>query len=149
LRGLQTELGDSSNAIRVELNRFEKSGLLQSFSKGNKKFFKANTAHPLYKDIHSIMLKHIGVDKIISSILEKLGYLEEAYLLGSFSKGIDSPFIDVLIIGQIDKAYLVELIEKAEVLINRKIRYLVYKSKDLVNWSEFGSEPLLIWEEAI
>jgi hypothetical protein len=48
LRGLETEFGDSTNAIRLELNRFEKAGMLKSYTEGNKKFFQANTDHPLY-----------------------------------------------------------------------------------------------------
>jgi len=37
LRGLATEFGDSGNAIRLELNRFEKAGLLVSGKNGIKK----------------------------------------------------------------------------------------------------------------
>ena len=43
LRGLETEFGDSSNAIRLELNRFEKAGMLKTCTEGNKKYFQANT----------------------------------------------------------------------------------------------------------
>ena len=41
LRGLESEFGESSNGIRIELNRFEKAGMLSSFVKGNKKYFKS------------------------------------------------------------------------------------------------------------
>src|SRR5690606_8657004 len=73
LRGLESEFGDSSNAIRLELNRFEKAGMLTSFLLGNKKYFKANTLHPLYKDTHNLLLKYIGFDKIIDAVIERLG----------------------------------------------------------------------------
>ena len=43
LRGLEGEFGESSNAIRVELNKLEEAGMLSSEVKGNKKMFKANT----------------------------------------------------------------------------------------------------------
>ena len=42
LRGLESEFGESSNAIRLELNRFEAAGLLYSLREGNKKVFQAN-----------------------------------------------------------------------------------------------------------
>ncbi len=48
LRSLENEFGESSNAIRIELNRFEEAGMLVSFTEGNKKLFKANTEHPLF-----------------------------------------------------------------------------------------------------
>ena len=40
LRGLESEFGESSNAIRLELNRFEDAGLLHSLRDGNKKYIR-------------------------------------------------------------------------------------------------------------
>jgi DNA-binding transcriptional regulator PaaX len=36
LRGLETEFGESTNSIRVELNRLENAGLLSASTEGNK-----------------------------------------------------------------------------------------------------------------
>ena len=58
LRALEVEFSESSNAIRLELNRFEKAGLLKSASQSNKKIFFANKEHPLYCVIHNILLKY-------------------------------------------------------------------------------------------
>ena len=57
LRNLEGEFGESTNGIRLELNKFEKAGLLSSRISGNKKLYSANTAHPLFNDIHNILLK--------------------------------------------------------------------------------------------
>jgi len=40
LRGLESEFGESTNSIRVELNRLEEAGLLITASDGNKKMFR-------------------------------------------------------------------------------------------------------------
>ena len=80
LRGLAGEFGESSNAIRLELNRFEKAGLLTTSLAGNKKNFQANTQHPLYTDIHNILLKHLGFDQIIQKIVEAV--LDEMFRIG-------------------------------------------------------------------
>jgi len=48
LRSLEPEFGESTNAIRQELNRFEQAGLLAADKKGNKKVYHANTRHPLF-----------------------------------------------------------------------------------------------------
>ena len=47
LRNLESEFQESTNGIRLELNKFEKAGLLQSHMSGNKKLYQANTGHPL------------------------------------------------------------------------------------------------------
>jgi hypothetical protein len=147
LRSLESEFGDSTNAIRLELNRLEKAGMLSSYTEGNKKLFKANTRHPLYNEIHNILLKHIGLDKVVENVIERLGDVHKVYLAGSFSRGIDSQVIDLLIIGNIDIPYLVQLIEKVEGLIHRKVRYLIYASgeQDQIDWGSFNPRPLLLW----
>jgi predicted nucleotidyltransferase len=149
LRGLEHEFDESSNSIRVELNRFESAGLLVSANKGNKKFYRANHDHPLFDDIHNILLKHTGLDQVIEQVLDRLGNIEEVYLSGRLVKGLESKIIDLVIVGSVDKAYLIELIEKTEKVIDRKIRYLIYESKgfDLDSISEDVVKPLLIWQK--
>ena len=151
LRGLESEFGDSSNAIRLELNKMEEAGMLESFLEGNKKFFKANIKYPLYSEIHSILMKYVGIDQVLDNVLARLGHLEKAFLTGAFSQGRDSGVIDLILIGQPDKLYLIHLIEKAEKLIKRKIRYVIYNDQaDLDQWSStFDYEPFLIWSNKV
>ena len=125
LRNLESEFGESTNAIRLELNKFEKAGMLQSELEGNKKLYKANTSHPLYKDINNIVFKYVGLDWIVEHIVSKLGNLESVFLSGTFAKGIDSKQIDLVILGKVDEDYLKELCEKIGKKINRKIDYTI------------------------
>lgn len=147
LRGLATEFGESSNAIRVELNRLEEAGMLNSSSEGNKKFFSANINHPLFGEIHNILLKHIGFDHIIEKVISRLGDVDHVYVTGDLSRGLNSDIIDLLFIGNIDKSYLIELIEKAETLISRKIRYITYSRPEAlkIEWTKYKTKPLLLW----
>ena len=147
LRNLESEFGESTNAIRVELNRLEGAGMLTSSKKGNKKMFTANVKHPLYKEVHNILLKYVGIDRIINQVVERLGPVEQVYLAGELSKGLDSKIIDLIFIGEIDRNFLINLIDKVEKLISRKIRYLIYSSAEFAeqDLAEFEIEPLLLW----
>ena len=147
LRSLESEFGDSTNAIRLELNRLEKAGMLRSFLKGNKKMFKANTQHPLFNEVHSILLKHIGIDRLIDGVVTRLGEVENVYLSGQFARGIDSPIIDIIVVGNIDKEYLIRLIERIEPVINRKVRYLCYRTEEFTDTllQSFEPNPVLLW----
>lgn len=147
LRNLESEFGESTNAIRVELNRFEKAGMLTADQEGNKKVFRANTEHPLYKEIHNIILKYVGLDQIVEHVVKRLGDVEKVFLAGKFSRGMDSQVIDLIFIGNIDRVYLIQLIEKAEGIIKRKIRYLIYQQETEADWSSFDPEPLLLWKK--
>lgn len=150
LRGLEQEFGESSNAIRLELNRFEQAGLLTSNSQGNRKYFRANISHPLYRDIHNILLKYVGFDQIIEKVVNKLGKVEEVYVVGDFARGKDSRVIDLLFVGEgIDREYLIRLVDKCEKLIDRKIRYLVFENGEAEAFLEDfrPEEILLLWKD--
>jgi len=151
LRGLESEFGESTNSIRLELNKFEKVGMLTSSLQGNKKVFTANTKHPLFNELHNILRKYIGLDHIVENVIERLGNVKKVYLVGEFSKGLDSQIIDLIFVGDIDKSYLIQLIEKVEKLIKRKIRYLTYAEQEEhnIDFTQFDVEPLLLWEEEI
>lgn len=126
LRGLESEFGESSNAIRIELNRFEDAGLLNSLREGNKKVYQANSKHPLYKDIHSIILKETGIDRVIEKVIHRLGSLLAIYLTGDFALGKDSPVIELILVGaDIDREYLARKVAQAEEVVGRKVSYIV------------------------
>ncbi len=150
LRSLEEEFGESTNGIRLELNKFEKAGFLDSFSEGNKKVFKVNTKHPLYKDIHSIVLKLVGLDYVVDYIVQRIGDLKHVYLVGKLATGQDSNIIDLVLVGnEINKTFLFEQIEKAEKKIDKKIRYVLFKPEefDINTIKEPGMYPLLIWSK--
>lgn len=150
LRELSDDFDESTNSIRVELNRFEKAGLLTSNQNAKKKIYKANIKHPLFRDIHNILLKHVGLDHIINKVIKKLGQLRKVFVLGSFAKGMDSSIIDLLFVGNdIDRQYLISLVEKAEEIIKRRIRYIVMNDEEADNYirHEIGEKnTLLLWE---
>jgi DNA-binding transcriptional ArsR family regulator len=126
LRGLESEFGESSNAIRVELNRFEEAGLLKSNMDGNKKIYQANPVHPLFKDIHNIILKETGIDQVIEKVIHRLGNLLSVYLTGDFARGKDSPVIDLILVGDsIDRDYLSAKIAQSEKLVGRSVHYVI------------------------
>jgi len=149
LRNLESEFGESTNSIRLELNRFEEAGLLTSEYDGNKKYFRANTGHPLFADIHNILLKQIGFDKIVESVIQKLGNLKKVYVSGDFAKGKNNSIIDLIFVSEnLNREYLLKLIGKVEDVIKRKIRYLVFNE---VEFNDFirnidKSELLLLWK---
>jgi len=148
LRELASEFDESTNSVRLELNRLKEAGLLESVAKGNLVMYNAKTSHPLYPEIRSIVNKITGIDSIIESVIERLGSVDEAYLIGDYARGQDTGIIDVILIGDVDKAYLHELIEKAEVLVQRKVRALVMTSDELNEYlKKQNGHSLLLWSK--
>lgn len=150
LRSLEEEFAESTNGIRVELNRFEKAGFLQSFSEGNKKLFTVNTKHPLFHNIHQIILKMTGIEYVVDYVLQHIGDLDKVYLVGKLARGQDTGIIDLILVGNnLNKTFLIEQIEKAEKKIGKKIRYVHYTVDEfeLETIKEPGMHPLLLWSK--
>ena len=141
LRDLSNEFGESTNAIRVELNRLAEAGLLTSTNEGRIRWYAANKNHTLFNDLHNIVKKYLGIDRLVDEVIKKLGNVEIALITGDYAQGKDTGLVDLVIVGQIDKVYLEKLIQRTEQLINRKIRSLIL-DKD-----EFGKLKHVFFEE--
>jgi len=131
LRELSSEFGESTNAIRVELNRLTEAKLLQKGSNGRMVMYNANTNHSLFKDIQNVVKKYIGIDKLAEELVSKLGDVRAAYVIGDYAKGKDSGLIDLVLVGNVDEDKLKEMTLKTENLIDRKIRTLVLESEGI------------------
>jgi len=131
LRGLAKEFGESTNAIRVELNRLTDAKLLKSINVGRTVEYHANQEHSLYEDIQNVVTKFVGIDTLVVELIDKIGDIQSAYIIGDYAKGNDSGLIDLALVGHVDDKKLQEMITKTENLINRKIRTLVLNPQDM------------------
>ena len=148
LRGLAEELGESTNAVRVELNRLTKAGLLQISSDGRTKLYRANTEHTLFPELNSLVRKYLGIDQVVDNVLVQLGTVELAFITGDYARGIDSGIIDLIIVGKIENhEFLQHLVDKAEEVIKRKIRVLVLNKEELARLKEKlkVDKALVVW----
>lgn len=148
LRELAEEFGESSNGVRVELNRLTDAGLLESESDGRIKRYRANRRHSLFPEIHNIVRKYVGIDRLLEEIIGTLGNVKLALITGDYAKGIDSGLIDLVIIGEIDHSYLQMLVVKVETVIHRKIRTLVLTEKEFDDLKQKFTEEkaLVVWK---
>jgi hypothetical protein len=122
LRQLSKDFNESTNSIRVELNRLNNAHILKSYNEGRNKIFQANSEHPLFQELRNIVLKSTGIDKVISDILNKVGKISLAFIRGDYASGNDSGLIDLVIVGQnLNMKEIERVREKTEKLIKRKI----------------------------
>lgn len=143
LRGLAEEFQESTNSIRVELNRLSEAGLLVSEPNGKTKNYRANQLHPLYSEMQSIVAKYLGFDRLVEVVIKNLGNVQKAIVLGDYAKGKDSGTIELLLVGEgINQEYLNFLVEKAESKIKRKV--IVQVVKDAPN----DMEGLVVFDVA-
>ena len=135
LRGLAEEFGDSTNAVRIELNKLEEAGLLHCQTEGQKVVYRVNKANPFYSDLVSMVSKYVGFDELIENMLVKVGNLEEAYVVGKYARGFDTGTVKLVLIGDLNVSELDDLCSRVANKINRKIEYRIIYG-DLVDIEE-------------
>ena len=145
IRALANELGESTNSVRLELNRLLEVSMLKSYKEGNKIIFQANDEHALYLPVKELIKKHIGIDEIIQNILKGLGAVSKVYLGGSFAHGLESDVIDIVMVGNINMAYFIETLSKLEDKISKKIAYIVYTEEEATQKDFEKDDYLLIY----
>ncbi len=124
LNGLANEMGESTNSIRKELNHLQGAGYLKKIKVDNKVEYKANTEHPLFEVLQKVVLKHLGLEDVVETVLERMGDVDQIILVGDYAKGNDSGLIEVFLIGKgLNMDYIAQLEEKIEKLIGRNVSF--------------------------
>lgn len=149
LRQLATEFHVSTNAVRTELNHLTDHKILVSERSGRNVYYSANTDHPLFPELFSMVRKIMGIDELVRSVVDRLGNVEAAYLVGDYARGIDTGIIDVVLVGDIDKVQLDDFALKTEAYIQRKIRSLVLTREEFQSLKEKNSfdQIMLLWDQ--
>jgi predicted transcriptional regulator len=140
LRGLATEMHENTNAIRKELNNLADAGYIVREEQETKIIYRANKKHPFFSLLQQIVRKHIGLDDIIAAVVERMGKVNRVFLVGDYTKGIDSGTIEVVIEGdRVDQYYLEQLKPKIEIEINKTIIFQIT--------NRFEGDGLLVFEQ--
>lgn len=150
LRELAAEFGASPSQVRNELAQLTASGLLTGEKLGRQIDYRANTDHPLFPELHSMVKKALGMDHILESMLSRLGNLDIAFLLDDYAEGKDSGIIDLCLVGNIDQENLRDLTQKSERYLGRKIRVLVLTHDEHQRMSEsLQKRPsMILWQKS-
>jgi len=124
LNGLASEMGESTNSIRKELNRLFDAGYIVKIKNNNKVEYKANINHPMFEILQKVVRKHLGIEQIIEAVLDRMGKIKKIILIGDYAKVVDSGKIEIFLVGEnLDMDYISNIELKVEKLINRKISF--------------------------
>jgi predicted transcriptional regulator with HTH domain len=133
LRELAKEFKVAPSTLKPELDSLSQAGYLSKKQNGRSILFRANTKHPLFPEIHSIVKKSLGIDKVIENVKNNLGQVEAVYILDDYANGKDSGLIDLLIVGDVDQEKLAKYVQITENKIGRKVRVLVESTEEFVS----------------
>jgi hypothetical protein len=142
LRGLASEMQESTNAIRKELNNLTDAGYLTRNEDNQKITYKANQNNPFFILLQQIVRKYVGLDTIIEMVLDRMGPVKRVFIIGDYVKGIDSGRIEVVIEGaNLNEDYIQKLSNKIELEIQKKVIFYLTNQHD--------NSGLLVFEQEL
>ncbi|KRP08995.1 MAG: hypothetical protein ABR95_02805 [Sphingobacteriales bacterium BACL12 MAG-120813-bin55] len=149
LRGLAKEMDESTNAVRLELNKLSEAGILVSQEEGNTIQYKANAQHPLFPELSSLVRKYLGLDKVVENLVQRLGDVRLALVTGDYARGRDSGTINLLVVGNVDMVLLDYLVNKTQEMISREIDVTVVHNEGFEEWQKSHdlSVAIVVWGE--
>lgn len=144
LRGLASEMQESTNAIRKELNNLTEAGYLTRNEDHQKITYKANQKNPFFILLQQIVRKYVGLDTIIEMVLERMGSVHRVFIIGDYVKGIDSGRIEVVLEGDdLNEEYIKQLSNKIEMEIQKKVVFYLTNKHDNSGLLVFEQERMI------
>ena len=102
LREIHRQTGLAIGTVRQDIEKLVELGLVIRRPDGNRVYYAANQSHPLYAEIHRMVLKTAGLADVLAAALSSEG-VRCAFVFGSMASGTAKPEsdIDLMVIGSV------------------------------------------------
>jgi predicted nucleotidyltransferase len=134
LREIAKCSGLAIGTIQQEALKLENLGLILKRRDGNRTYFSANRDHPIYQNIHDLVLKTTGLRDVLTSYLPN-NLIKFAFVFGSIATGTEQPDsdIDLFVVGDIGLRGLSKYLTEPSQIIGREINSYTISKKELTN----------------
>jgi predicted nucleotidyltransferase len=109
--------------IQQELKKLVSINLVKRTRDGNRVYYEANIFHPLYPEIHRIVLKTTGLTDLVKKALEGNAKIRIAFIFGSIATGTEKAEsdVDLMVIGDVGLRRLSALLSVVPDQIGREV----------------------------
>ncbi len=146
VRGIVRETKEEINAVRRELFRLEKAGILRKEPRGNRIYYSIRSEYPFFGDLVSIVAKTTGLGKAIIDGRNKIGKISFVMFSGRFIESKDlkkEDDVDILVVGEVVLPELATIIRTEESKRGREINYTVM-SREEFDFRKKRRDPFLL-----
>jgi predicted nucleotidyltransferase len=132
-REIQRRARSSLGAVQQELQKLRRLGLVGAHRDGNRVAYTANRSHPLFPEIHRLVLKTGGLADLLRTALTH-PMIEWAFVFGSVARGeeMTESDVDLLVIGDIGLREVANLLSGVAEQIGREINPHVLRRAELL-----------------
>lgn len=136
LKELIGVLGMGRGTVQREVSRLVEVGLVNVMTMGNQKHFQANSASPIFEELHGIVIKTFGVaDVIRDALVKEAPRIKAAFIYGSLAKGTDTAGsdIDVMVITEtLSYRDILKHLYPLDQKLGRPVNPVVYATEEFV-----------------
>ena len=146
VRGIVRQTSEEINAVRRELTKLEKDGLLRKEPRGNRIYYSIRSEYPLFGDLTSIVAKTTGLGKIITDNKNKIGKVSFVMFSGKFVRHKEhkrEDDVDILVVGEVVLPELASIIRVEETIRGNEINYTAM-SRDEFEFRKKRRDPFLL-----
>jgi predicted nucleotidyltransferase len=131
IREIQRRTGFNDRAIREELLKLARIGLVTSRRDGNRLYYSAHRGHPLYADIRNMALKTIALVDVLREALTT-DDIAVAFVFGSTARESEKAAsdVDLMVIGSLGLRELTRLLSGVSEKVGREINPHVLTKTD-------------------
>ena len=146
VRGIVREIDEEINAVRRELAKLEKDGLLRKEPRGNRLYYSIRPEYPLFSDLVSMVAKTTGLGKIIIENKSKIGRISFVMFSGKFVRHKDhkrEDDVDILVVGEVVLPELASVVRAEETKRGEEINYTAM-TRDEFDFRKKRRDPFLL-----
>lgn len=125
VREIVRRVNEEINAVRRELARLEKFGLVASEWRANRRLYRIRKDHRFYPELLGLVVKSTGLGEGIIKNRNKIGRIKYAMVATRYVKNLSSGSedVDILVVGSIVIPELQILISDEQARKGREINY--------------------------
>lgn len=146
VRGVVRAVSEEINAVRRDLDRLEKAGLLKVEPRGNRKYYFLREDYPMFGDLLSMVAKTTGLGAKLIENKSKLGKPNFVMFSGKFAKHAPrkkDDEVDMLVVGEVVLPELATMVRYEESQRGKEINYTVM-SRDEFEFRKKRRDPFLL-----
>jgi len=146
VRGIVRETSEEINAVRRELAKLEKDGILRKEPRGNRIYYSIRPEYSLFGDLTSMVAKTTGLGKIIIENKNKIGKVSFIMFSGKFVRHKEhkrEDDVDILVVGDVVLPELASIIRVEETVRGKEINYTAM-SRDEFDFRKKRRDPFLL-----
>jgi DNA-binding transcriptional ArsR family regulator len=123
VRDLERQSGLSVKTVQDELGKLSAADLVTSRRDGNRRYYRANAGHPVFPDLHQLVLKTSGLREVLVEALQGVKGVQVAFVFGSLAGGPGQAGsdVDLMVIGDAGLRALAPRLRQAGARLRREI----------------------------